>query len=105
VEIFGGALWGCPATGSPGPILTWLQRHAAAPRPPAHTLGTQGESLRLYDKATTAEYRPNKRGIYGARAMPLVAAAVLPNVDWATRPTEDTAQGGMEPLRPSPRGL
>jgi len=37
--------------------------------------------------------------------MPLVAAAVLPTVDWATRPTEDTPQGGMEPLRPSPRGL
>jgi len=37
--------------------------------------------------------------------MPFVVAAVLPNVDWATRPTENTAQGGMEPLRPSPRGV
>jgi len=37
--------------------------------------------------------------------MPIVAAAVLPNVNWATRPTEYTAQGSMEPLRPSPKGL
>jgi len=81
------------------------QRHKAAPRRPAHTLGTPGESPRLYEKATTAQCRPKKRGIYGARAMPLVAAAALPNVDWATGPTEDAAQGGMEPLRPSPRGL
>jgi len=37
--------------------------------------------------------------------MPFVVAAVLPNVDRAARPTEETAQGGVEPLRPSSRGL
>ena len=37
--------------------------------------------------------------------MPFGAAAVLPNVNSATRPTKDTPQGGLEPLRLSLRGL
>jgi len=54
VGLFGGALGGCRATGSPGLAVTGLQRHAAAPRRLADTLGTQGESPLLYDKAATA---------------------------------------------------
>jgi len=40
VGCFAGALGGCRAPGSPGPAVTGLRRHAAAPRRPAHTLGT-----------------------------------------------------------------
>jgi len=54
VGFFSGALGGCRATVSPGPAVAGRPRHAAAPGRPAHTLGTQGESPRLYDKAATA---------------------------------------------------
>jgi len=98
-------------SGAVGPLgrPDLLSRGGSTPRgsatPTRPHAGTQGESPRLYYKAATAYRLPNDCGTYEARVMPLVAAAVLSNVDQEALSTEDTAQGGMEPLRPSRRGL